>query len=43
MEIGSFYKWETLGNKKHEGIVIEVDSNVAYIMCADGVTRAVEI
>ena len=43
MEIGSFYSWETWGNKRYEGTVIEVEDDCAYIKCTDGITRAINI
>ena len=36
-------KWETWGNKKYEGEVIEVDNNVLHVKLDDGTMKAVEM
>lgn len=41
--IGMGIKWETFGGDKHEGVIYEIDSNVAHVHCVDGKDRAVEI
>ena len=39
---GDHATWTTLGGRRYEGTVQEVDSNVLIVRCTDGKTRAVE-
>jgi hypothetical protein len=39
---GDTVRWSTLGGDHYEGPVVEVDSNVLYVRCADGKVRPVE-
>jgi hypothetical protein len=38
----NWLRWQTLGGDEHEGLVVDVDSNVLIVECTDGVRRAVE-
>ena len=44
-EVGMHANWETWenGGTYYSGTIIEIDSNVAYVKCIDGKTRAVEV
>ena len=37
----NWYSWETWGNKKYEGEIVEIDGDQMFVKCTDGVTRAV--
>ncbi len=43
IKIGDEFSWDTIGGKRYEGVIVDIDSNVAYVRCTDGVTRPVEI
>lgn len=40
--VGNTISWSTLGGERHRGKVVEMDSNVAHVLCDDGVKRCVE-
>ena len=37
-----YVRWSTIGGITYRGYVTEVDSNVLYVRCQDGVERCVE-
>ncbi len=39
---GNIISWETLGGARHRGRVVEMDGNVAHVVCDDGAKRCVE-
>ena len=41
-QVGNIVSWGTLGGEHYRGKVVETDSNVAYVLCEDGVRRCVE-
>ena len=41
-KVGNVISWDTLGGQHYRGRVIEMDSNVAHVLCDDGVKRCVE-
>ncbi len=41
-QVGNVVSWGTLGGQKHRGRVVEMDGNVAHVLCDDGVKRCVE-
>ena len=43
IKIGDEFSWDTIGGKCYQGVIVDIDSNVAYVKCTDGVTRPVEI
>ena len=42
MKIGYEYSWKTIIGDEYSGVVVDVDSNVLYVKCLDGVIRPVE-
>lgn len=36
-------EWETVDGSKYRGVVLEVEGNVAVVLCSDGELRAVEL
>jgi len=42
-KIGEEFSWDTVDNKRYEGIIVEVSSEYVYVKCTDGKTRRVEI
>lgn len=43
IKIGDEFSWDTIGGKRYQGVIVDIDSNVAYVKCSDGITRPVEI
>lgn len=41
-KVGNDISWATLGGQTYRGRVVEMDSNVARVLCDDGVKRCVE-
>jgi hypothetical protein len=41
--IKAIIKWKTIGGNEYEGVIVDLDSNVAIVKCTDGKTRSVEI
>lgn len=39
---GERMAWRTVGGDEYSGEVVDVDSNVLYVRCGDGVVRCVE-
>jgi hypothetical protein len=40
--VGDVFSWGTLDGRRHEGIVVELDSNVAIVRLPDGREMPVE-
>ena len=43
VKAGDEFSWDTISGERYSGIIVEMDGNVAYVKCTDGVTRPVEI
>ena len=40
--VGNVVSWDTLGGQHYRGRIVEMDSNVAHVLCDDGAKRCVE-
>ena len=41
--VGSTIWWTTLGGIYYEGVIVEMDSNVAFVKVQDGTIKPVEL